>query len=257
MSSDRYIIEREDNRVTRLDNRFYPDGKGGWVPSSTTILAAWPKGPEFFAWLKKHGEAADDILFSAGDQGTEVHRLTEEYDKGNEVSCYKDERGLIYTDQVWQQFERYTEFRERMGDRLKVHMIERSMASEKLGYGGTLDRLWTLDDNWLLTDIKTGKNIHEHYWAQQASYWNLLRADGFAHIDQLKISILHLNAATRTDKDGKVIQGKGWQLIVDDRPIKEHLADFDAAHHLYKRVFGDLQPRNLTYKITHKLVPAT
>jgi len=72
MSTDNYLINSETNRIEFLDSRFYRDTRtGAMVPSVTTLLEAWPKGAQYYEWLKKNGENADAIRDEAGRELTE------------------------------------------------------------------------------------------------------------------------------------------------------------------------------------------
>jgi hypothetical protein len=81
-----YTIDLNKNRIEFIDSRFYSTPSGGYVPSVTTILECFPKGAEFYKWLKEMGGDADTIRDEAGRRGSTVHELTERYDMGEEVS---------------------------------------------------------------------------------------------------------------------------------------------------------------------------
>ena len=105
-------------------------------------------------------------------------------------------------------FERYVDFTNEF--KPNVELMELHMASEKLGYAGTLDRVITIDGKTYLVDIKTSNSIYPSYWLQLAAYRELLgdlkKIDG--------VAILWLNAKTRTRGKKGDIQGVGWQMVI-------------------------------------------
>ncbi len=225
-----YRLDLTQKRVTFLDKRFYFTEDGKAVPSVTTILEAYPKGAAFFEWLKRAGEDADEIRDEAGKRGSKVHSLTEEYDKGEKVSLLTENGEIGMSMLEWSMFERYVQFRQ-FNPSLEVTEIEQNLISAELGYGGTKDRIFNMNGKRILLDIKTSSMVHAHYWLQLSAYKNahnkaLLDADptgtllkeGFIE----EVSILWLNAKTRTDKrmpEGTLdnCQGKGWQFILRDQ----------------------------------------
>src|SRR5688572_24899077 len=94
------MIDISLNRVTFLDARFYKAGDQ-FIPSVTTILDAYPKGPDYYAWLKKVGEDSDSIRDEAGRRGSTVHQLTERYDTGEEVSMFNEDGFISFKMTEW------------------------------------------------------------------------------------------------------------------------------------------------------------
>lgn len=253
IGNSNFKLDLPNNRIDFLDTRFYITENGQAVPSVTTILECYPKTKEFYDWIKKHGEDSDNIRDEAGRRGSIVHGLTEKYDKGEEVSLM-DERGEIsYKLFEWNCFEKYTEFRRRF--ECEIHAIECTMSSDKLGFAGTMDRDMTLKINGkrYLVDIKTSNNIWDEYWIQLTAYQKLAeeinggnRFDGRA--------ILWLNAKTKTDGRSKdAIQGKGWQLLIDESDAADDWKKFQATHTLWLARNGAMQPRQTSYQLSHQL----
>ena len=107
-----YTLDTDKRQITFLDARFYMSEVGP-LPSVTTVLDAYPKGPEYYAWLKKVGEDSDQVRDEAGSRGSRVHKLTEQYDAGEEIKLL-DENGFIGMKlSEWTMLERYVEFRNR------------------------------------------------------------------------------------------------------------------------------------------------
>jgi hypothetical protein len=241
------MVDVSLNRITFLDARFYQTEDGGFVPSVTTILDAYPKGPEYYAWLKKVGEDSDTIRDEAGRRGSVVHNLTERYDNGEEVCMMNDEGHISYKIAEWKYFERYVEFRRRFS--FAIHHTEINLISESLGFAGTLDRVIELNGERILLDIKTANSIYPSYWLQLAAYEQLLLNECSETVD--KVGILWLNAKTRTDGTKGAIQGTGWQLITRDNTERDYQL-FKATHALWLAENDTLKPNQISYSLKHK-----
>ena len=241
-------IDIQTNRITFLDTRFYflPDGTP--VPSVTTILdGAYPKGAQFYEWLKKNGKDSDDIRDEAGRKGSTVHDFTDRYDQGQEVSLLNGSGYMNCSLMEWAMFERYIEFSKRFQP--EHILIEQNFVSELLQTGGTVDRVSKINGKNILIDIKTGSAIYDHYWIQLAIY-NMLALEQGVQVDAY--GILWLNAKTRTDGKGDAIQGKGWQLIYPEKPINEYFKLFKHCQALWMDTNGTTIPKETSYSLTHK-----
>lgn len=252
-----YEVDESAGRIQFLDSRFYKAKDGSFVPSVTTILDAYPKGPAFYEWLKKNGEDADNIRDEAGRRGSVVHNLTERFDYGGDIHLMSDAGDPLFQLREWKMFERYVEFRERHA--AEIHAVELNMVSAQLGYAGTLDRVMTIDGTTYLMDIKTSGAVHESYWMQQAAYHELLHTTGTiarlfpdSEVPEIKLAILWLNANTRTYREG-LMQGPGWQFIAQPKPTVDLLNMFDCVHEVWKHSMGALKPNLTSYKLSHKL----
>jgi hypothetical protein len=242
------MYQINNKQLTFLDSRFYSIEGGGFVPSVTTILEAYPKGAAYFNWLKENGKDADEIRDEAGRRGSVVHKLTEDYDSGKEVQLVNANGGIDYKLNEWAMFERYVEFRRRF--QFVTDCIELNIISKELGYAGTIDRVIKMEGETILLDIKTSNAIYPSYWLQLAAYRSLLMNENGARVD--KVAILWLNAKTRTEGKKGDIQGIGWQLITKDDTAKE-LELFNATHQLWQAENATSKPKSLTYQISHKL----
>ena len=238
-------VEEQDGiaRITFKDNRFYQcnDVPGQFVPSVTTLLNAAPKPRQFYDWLKKHGDDSDTIMMEAAERGSRVHGATEQLDKTGKLklldidgNCpyYQDEINMIY---------RYIDFRKRYLTTNPI-AIEESYASLELGEGGTIDRVWEIEgENWIF-DIKTG-NMYDYYYMQLAAYKRLY--EKFNPLVPIhKVGILHLKSATRTDKDW---QGRGWKMETPDKPLDYYMKMFDHVKSVWNYQYGKEKPRNFEF----------
>jgi hypothetical protein len=249
INNKNYHLDIPGNRITFLDSRWYYSENGVPVPSVTTILDAYPKTADYYAWLKRMGEDSDTIRDEAGRRGSRVHDMTEKYDNGLEVSLIDSGSGDINLSLYeWSMFEKYVEFSTRFPH--ENIAIEMNVISEALGFAGTLDRIILLNGKRILIDIKTSNAIYDSYWLQLAAYRKLL-AEVNTEVDE--VAILWLNAKTRTDGKKDAIQGSGWQMIF--RPLHTHLKDlqlFDHTHALWLSQNEGLTPRQVSYQLAHK-----
>jgi hypothetical protein len=241
------MYQINDKQLTFLDSRFYKTDDGGFVPSVTTILECYPKGAAYYNWLKEAGKDADEIRDEAGRRGSVVHKLTEDYDIGEEVQLVNPNGSIDYTLNEWAMFERYVEFRRRF--QFVTDCIELNIISKDLGYAGTIDRVININGERILLDIKTSNAIYPSYWLQLAAYRTLLYSMG-AEVD--KVAILWLNAKTRTEGKKGDIQGIGWQMITKEDTMHD-IQLFKATHALWIAENQTSKPKQLTYQISHKL----
>ncbi len=144
------MYQINDKQLTFLDSRFYKTDDGGFVPSVTTILECYPKGAAYYNWLKEAGKDADEIRDEAGRRGSVVHKLTEDYDTGEEVQLVNKNGSIDYKLNEWAMFERYVEFRKRF--QFVTDCIELNIISQDLGYAGTIDRVINMNGERILLD---------------------------------------------------------------------------------------------------------
>lgn len=235
------------NQITFTDNRFY-ELNGNFYPSVTTILQAYPKDAGFYKWLKDVGNDADAVRDAAGERGTTVHKLTEQYDDGLEVSLISEDGRLNFAMQEWSMFERYVNFRERFP--MNILASEMMLISEKFEEAGTLDRFVKLNGKNVILDIKTSNQIYEHYWLQLAAYKRMFEEASGQQVDQ--VGIVWLNSKTRTDGSKGAIQGQGWQVIIKDDTSTD-IELYDATKALWKHQNKNARPNNTTYQLKYSI----
>lgn len=243
-----FIINNNKGRIEFLDSRFYLTGDGGYVPSVTTILEAYPKDASYYKWLKDVGQDADSIRDEAGRRGSVVHHLTEIYDAGEEVTFIGND-GPKYKMLEWSMFERYVDFS--VTHNPTHNVIEGNYISSNLGFAGTVDRVCDIYGKKTLLDIKTSNSIYQSYWLQLSAYERLLEENTGIKVDQ--VAILWLNAKTRTTGKNGAIQGIGWQLVT--KPIDEVWKDYDmflATKKLWNAINEDVKPRFVSYQLKHQ-----
>lgn len=247
------FYNNEANQINIADERFYQSLKNPdiFYPSVTTILDAYYKGYGFNEWLKQVGFNADEILKKAGQQGSNVHDMIDNYLKGKSIKWLNSEGDMLYTLEEWQMFCRFIEFYEKENPIKLIN--EFSIVSDTLGFGGTIDFICELRGKIWLIDYKTSNAIHKTHELQIAAYaiaWNELNPN--YTIDNT--AILWLKSSTRgEDKKGDKIQGEGWQLKTFNRHYKEAFELFKHTQAIWNEENPNYKPKNLTYPCEFKL----
>ena len=102
------LTQIKNNQITFTDARFYIDKETGeYYPSATTILEAYPKPYALLQWMKEAGKQADELRDAAGRRGSNVHQLTENYDKGEICNLLGENGQPLYSMEEWGLFETY------------------------------------------------------------------------------------------------------------------------------------------------------
>ena len=238
----------EGNQITFNDSRFYYQD-GVFCPSVSTILTAYPKDEHFFKWLKENGEDSDKIKEAAGQRGSTVHKMTEDYDNGLEVSLLNESGKQQFTMLEWAMFTRYCEFRSYTMEDMEIKNIEMQLVDIELREAGTLDRFVILKGKKMILDIKTSNAVYPSYWLQLSAYRRLFERKSGIKIDA--VGIVWLNAKTRGSAAGK-IQGANWQLLVKE-DSKDDLDLFECTKKLWLVQNKDVAPKNVSYQLSYKI----
>ncbi|XAI97354.1 PD-(D/E)XK nuclease superfamily [Leptolyngbya phage Lbo-JY46] len=249
LRTGQYTIDHEVQTITMLDSRFYEVEPGLFLPSVSTILNSYPKGFAFLEWLKKNGENADEIRDLAGEKGSIVHRLTEDFDNGLDVNLFDSDGTIRYRLEEWAMFERYVEFSKKFEP--EIISTEQTLYSKEIGTAGTLDRRMNLLGRKLIIDIKTSNSIDNSYWLQLAAYAKMYeQMNPNDPIDG--VAILWLKSNTKTEGRKGAIQGYKWQMVFPDKPLEHYWNLFLATQALWNEENAGMKPRFTSYSLTHK-----
>ena len=213
-------ISEDAKQITLPDSRYYRRN-GKYYPSITYILSYYPKGKFFEDWLKKVGYSADWIVKKAGEEGTQVHEMIEDYLNGKELNFLSESGGVLYDPTVWQMFLRFVDWWEEYNRTLletEVHLF-----SDKLKVAGTCDLVCEIDNEVWIIDFKTSNHLQTTYDLQTAVYAQCYEECFGKKVD--KLGVLWLKSSKRGLKEGKM-QGKGWEIYESKRTQEENLDIF-------------------------------
>ena len=241
------IINHQNNQITFVDKRYYLKPDGTFVPSVTTVLDAYPKDSFLIEWIRKHGDDGRRHMERAGERGTHVHDLTESYDQGDLVSLLDHHERVRFSSDVWSMFERYVTFRNLYHSELEVIENETRFVDDL--WAGTIDRVFSFQDQLWMVDLKTSTQIHNVYWLQLAAYAHSYEKIHQKTID--RIAILHLNSKTRTLKK-ESFQGEGWKLYFCPISHQEKFKLFEIVYRLWLEINKKIVPKNITYQLSHQ-----
>ena len=136
-------ISEDSKQITLPDSRYYRRN-GDYYPSITYVLGTYPKGKFFEDWLKKVGYSAEYIVRKAGEEGTQVHEMIEDFLNGKELNFLINDQPM-YNPDVWQMFLRFVDFWEEYNPTLietEVHLF-----SDELKVAGTCDMVCEMEIN--------------------------------------------------------------------------------------------------------------
>jgi len=223
------ILEISDDhkQITLPDSRYYRRN-GEYYPSITYVLSYYPKGKYFEDWLKQVGYAADHIVKRAGEEGTQVHGMIEDYLNGKELSFLDDFDNPQYNPDVWQMFIKFVDWWETYNPTLiepEVHLF-----SDKYKVAGTCDLVCEIDGELWIIDFKTSNHLQTTYDLQTAIYAQCFEECFGKKVD--RIGILWLKSSKRGPAKGK-IQGKGWEVYESSRSREENLSIFQTVKRLF------------------------
>jgi hypothetical protein len=228
-------------QINFLDERFYTMDDINFFPSVTYILDCYPKGFGFQQWLKDLGSNADQVRDRAAAIGTKVHNAVNKLLLGEELTW---DDGIYNLDE-WQYILKFVEF----WKIYKPELIstEDSLISPELGFAGTIDLVCKIGNDVWLIDLKTSNYLSNSYELQVAAYRKLWDAQSDYKIQ--RAGIFWFKAQTRgADKEGKSIQGEGWQL-------KEYEGDGVRAYRLFEAVLDIWKNENPNPKPKNRIYP--
>lgn len=246
------IVETDPElrQITLKDSRFYQRSPGVFYPSVTTILGYFPKGYFFETWMKDVGHNADIVMRRAADEGTQVHKAIENILSGGEVRWIEADGRVNYHTHVWKMILGFVDFWTTYKPTLLLS--EEFMYSDTHKYCGTLDLLVEINGEKWLIDIKTSNNIHDSYYLQVAAYSKAYEERYMQKIN--RNGILWLKSAKRgPDKNGKKMQGAGWEIMEGKKSVDEYFEMFLHTFKTYKIMHPEEEIELLTLPNTIKL----
>ncbi len=243
------FLNENVNQVNVLDERFYTLDNETFYPSVTTVLNVYPKGFGYQDWIKQVGYNADIVMRQAAEQGTNVHNAIEAFLNGQELTWIVDGKEN-YTLKEWKMITKFMEFYDRYltPDGCEVLDIERTLFSNKMKLGGTLDLSCRIfGENWII-DHKTSNNLYITNEMQLAAYKEMYEENTDRKVD--RYGILWLNSSHRSVKE---FQGKGWVLKECTKSHDHNLKLYGHTRALWDQENPNYRPANLEFKNTYKL----
>jgi len=169
-------------RITCLNERWYAkpsnDKKTGnpvyeYLPSSTWIAGYYPKGIGFMKWLASKGwDEAEALKIAAGDKGSKVHYACGDIDAGKEIKITDKyvnpetgEAEELKTEEI-DCINSYSDYLEEN----KPELLANELTAFGEFWGGTLDKIFRVEGQIWVVDLKTGKQIWEEQKLQISSY---------------------------------------------------------------------------------------
>ena len=152
------------------------DGKR--VAGVTTKIGRYKSADSLIHWAWQCGINGLDYREEkkkAGDIGTDLHNLAEEYIKGNEPFVSKDPV-------VHHCFQQFLEWWNNYD--CEVIWTEKTYTNKKLNCGGCPDLLVKKDDKYILIDFKTSKNMYGDHLIQLGAYSELIKLEDGIEIDE-------------------------------------------------------------------------
>ena len=160
----------------------------GTFPSSTTILNAYPQSAYLTKWIADQGwHESQRIKSEAGERGTRIHDATKVLEEGNELSR------AGYSTEEWHKIKSFVDWH----NEYKPELIatEYPVFSRKGKYAGRFDRLYKINGEITLLDIKSSSGIHEHFPLQFASYAKAIEEN--TDIEVVQTACLQLGAQNK------------------------------------------------------------
>jgi hypothetical protein len=224
-------ISEDAKQITMPDSRYYRRN-GKYYPSITYVLQYYPKGKFFEDWLKKVGYSSEHIVRKAGEEGTQVHEMIEEYLNGKELNFLSPTGYPQYNPNIWQMFLRFVDFWEEYNPKLietEVHLF-----SDEIKVAGTCDMVCEIEidgkiELWII-DFKTSNHLQTTYDLQTAIYGKCYEECFGKKAD--RYGVLWLKSSKRKAAPGK-IQGKGWEMYESSRTQEENVDIFMTVKKLF------------------------
>ena len=169
--NERWYAKPSQNKETKLPEYAY-------YPSSTWIAGYYPKGIGFYKWLAQKGwDEAEAIKVAAGDKGSKVHYACDDIDKGIKIEMnahYPNPTTGQPEELTPEEYECVISFRD-WTDKVKPELLANEITSfnEKEGYAGTIDKIYRINGEIWIVDIKTGPNLWPEQELQISSYSHL------------------------------------------------------------------------------------
>lgn len=205
-------------RITTLDERWYAvpqmDEETGlpsgyqYLPSSTWIASNYPKGIGFWKWLADKGwDEAQAIKEAAGSRGSKVHQVAGDLEDGKTIplsSQYPNPKTGEPEEFTAEEMDCIVSFC-KWHEKTNPKLIAQELTVVGDGYAGTLDKIYLIDGQIVIVDLKTSQNIWEEHRLQISSYSHAnfdLKELGISEKDWEARKLAILQLGYRKNKNG-------------------------------------------------------
>ena len=163
----------------------YKNERGEKVPGVTTILGAVLSKPALIHWSWKLGIQGIDYRVhrdELADIGTLTHNMILCHLQGKQYDTSEYTKSMIGRSE--NAFLSYLEWERQ--HKIEPELIETSMVSKSLDFGGKPDYYGLIDGIATVMDFKTGKAIYDDYFYQIAAYGFMIKEMGHP-VDQYRV----------------------------------------------------------------------
>jgi hypothetical protein len=195
-----YRIELAKTLQGHYYNVYLGNKKIDVVPSSTTILQAYPKSEHLVKWIAENGyHESRQVRDKAGISGSKIHSGIETLLGGGDI--YEDGLSLeeyykLHTFTSW--------YKETLPE---IIALELPVYSRKYHYAGRLDCIIKIGEEYGIIDWKSSKNLQDSFALQFASY-----AQALEEISDIKISFTAcLQLGAKNKKGFRYVIYKNWK----------------------------------------------
>lgn len=169
-------------RITTLNERWYAKQSTNletglpeyrFMPSSTWIAGYYPKGIQFYKWLAEKGwDEAEALKIAAGDKGSKVHHACEDIDMGQEIKIdakYLNKSTGSEEELTIEELDCIKSYIQFIED-YKPELLANELTGFGEFYAGTADKIFRINGEIWIVDIKTGQTIWTEQELQISSY---------------------------------------------------------------------------------------
>lgn len=155
---------------------------------------------QYYDWLQDCYRAHDRVKKEAGEHGTDLHALAEDYVK----TCIEANEGKPLSTYP-QEIAKFVEWA--VKENVRFVKSEEKVYSKEKWYAGTMDLVLEKDGKLYIADIKTGKDIYPEYFYQMAAYRFAWQEMGNKHLSGAIV--------VRMGKDGSFEVGQRFDYQTD------------------------------------------
>ena len=204
-----------------MPHQVYKNSKGEKLPSVTTVLSIISK-PQLFYWgvkMAKEGICPIEYTNETAKIGSLVHAIAQYFTSKTPIEWEKYTKEEIK--KACKISKRFFEFVS-MQDEFEPILSEGAFASDKYGFGGSLDLICKLNGKITLLDYKTSGAIYDEMIAQVSAYKLLVEEKGY------KIEQVIILRFCREEAEGYEYRE------ISKKELKQGLKVFKSALKLYK-----------------------